>query len=200
MWILNGVQANIGRVRQHSDLSYWVSQEEIVSALGDDARSGHGPWALTPAIANLVKFRRRAEVQANFDSEIGALAFRVERKDDWDPHFAGMWADDEAASPGDPLAAARAFGRGIVWHLEGFDRVRQFMVEDFELSHRISEDEILAALGNPRAPYHGGMAPTAALVELIAARIGLRPLLDVEYQVNSSCRYGLATPSSGEPG
>ena len=197
MWILNGLQAKTGKVIQHRDLSYWMSDEEIVSALDDDARSGSGPWAITPVISDLLEFRQKAEIQANFDPEIGVLEFCVEREHNWDPIVSATWAEDKAESPRDPLAAARAGGRGTVWHLEGFDPVRQSMVEDFELSHRISEGEILSALGNPPTPYFGGLAPTKTLVGLIVARIGLRPHLgEIDYQVNPSSRYGFAVPSS----
>jgi len=195
MWVINGVQPSTGWVRQHGDLSYWMSGEEIVSALGPDARSGRGPWPATPEIEGLLSARQRIHrLQANFDPEIGVLEFFIERRDDWESLVAATWADDEAESPGDPLVAASAGGRDIIWNLEGFDLVRRFMVEDFELSHRISEAEILAALGNPPAPYYGGLPPTKTLADLIAARVGLDVHLnEVELQINSSSRYGPRT-------
>ena len=68
---------------------------------------------------------------------------------------------------------------------------RRFMVEEFELSHRISEDEIFTALGNPPEPYFGGLPPTEELLELISARINLDLRIeDVEYQINLNSRYG----------
>jgi hypothetical protein len=196
MWIINGVQPSTGWVRQHWDLSYWMSGEEIVSVLGRDASSGRGPWPATPEIEGLIAARRRIHrLQANFDEEIGVLQFFIERKDDWEPLVAATWADDEAEAPGDPLMAARAGRRDIIWNLEGFDLTRGFMVEDFELSHRISEAEILAALGNPPAPYYGGLPPTETLADLIAARIGLDVHVgEVELQINSSSRYGPESP------
>ena len=41
------------------------------------------------------------------------------------------------------------------------------MVEEFEISHRISENEILTMLGNPPEPYFGGLPPTEELLEVI---------------------------------
>jgi hypothetical protein len=40
MWIINGIDPDTGRVRQHGDLSYFLPDAEIVSAFGADARSG----------------------------------------------------------------------------------------------------------------------------------------------------------------
>lgn len=192
MWVINGVQPSTGWVRQHRDLSYWMSDEEIVSALGPDARSGGGPWPATREIERILGTRKRIGLlQANFDRKIGTLRFFIERKDDWEPLAAATWAQDEAESPGDPRAAARAGGRDITWHLEGFDLSRKFMVQDFQLSHRISEAEIIAGLGNPPAPYYGGLPPTKELADLIIAKIGLDIHLgEIELQVNSNSRYG----------
>jgi hypothetical protein len=201
MWIINGVEPSTGRVRQHDDLSYWMSDEEIVSALGADIRSDDGPWAITQAMVSTLEIRRRSGIQANFDRDIGALEFLAEHREDWETLVSATWFDDEAESPGDPVVAARAHGRDVVWHLEGFDRVRLFMVEDFELSHRISEAEILAALLDPPAPYYDGLPPTAQLVDLVVERIGLRLRLDqIDYQVNMSSRYGIVGQSTGFSG
>jgi hypothetical protein len=201
MWIINGIEPSAGRVRQHEDLSYWMSDEEIASALSTDVRFSSGPWPVTPELVNLLDSRRfLSGLQANFDPDIGILEFVIERKDDWEPLVVTTWADDKAKNPENPVLAARAGGREVIWHLEGFDRVRLFMVEDFELSHRISEDEILTALGSPQAPYYGGLPPTGGLVGLITGRIGLPLYLDeIDYQVNAASRYGHVGRSSTMP-
>jgi hypothetical protein len=193
MWVISGIQRDTGRIRQHDDLSYWLSDEEIIYGLGTDARSGRGPWSVTSGIAGIVASRQRTTgLQANFGREVGTLEFRVERMDEWEPIITATWADDEAQSPGNPLAAARADGRGIMLHLEGFDPVRMSMVEHFELTHRIPETDILTAIGNPPIPYYGGLAPTRELVDLINSRIGLILHRDeIDYQVNPASRYGL---------
>jgi hypothetical protein len=190
MWTITGVQSGTRRVRQHGDLSYWMSDDEVILAMGINARLGSGPWAATAVLESLLASRRGGGLQANLDPGIGALEFFVERRDTWNSLFAATWADDEARSPGHPVATARAEGRDTVWHLEGFDPVRMFMVEDFELSHRICESELFAVLGNPSAPYYGGKAPTKELVDLVNARIGLQLRCDeIDYQVNVSSRY-----------
>jgi hypothetical protein len=69
------------------------------------------------------------------------------------------------------------------------------MVEEFELSHRISDREILATLGNPPEPYFGGLPPTQELLELISERLNLDLQTEaVEYQINLSSRYGSDSP------
>jgi hypothetical protein len=194
MWIIEGAEPGSGRVRQHQDLSYFVSDDEVTSALGASARPGPGSWPVTSALELLLASRQGCPgLQANLGPDAGPLEFYAVHRDDWDSLAVASWAQDEARSPGCPKLAARAAGREVVWHLEGFDPARQFMVEDFELSHRISEPEIFAALGNPPHPYHGGLPPTSALADLIIGRIGL-PVRrgEVDYQVNSCSRYCLA--------
>jgi hypothetical protein len=193
MWIMNGIRPSTGQVRQHSDLSYWMSDREVVSALGLDAQSGDVPVAVTAALVNLLNSRRRVAggVQANFDRALGVLNFVVEHKMDWEPIIGATWIDDGADPPDAVEISSDALGRGVVWHLEGFDRKRLFMVEHFELSHRISEAEIRAALGISVVMYQGGLPPTPALLNLVDARIGLPLSLNyLDYQVNVGARYG----------
>jgi hypothetical protein len=146
---------------------------------------------VTSDLASLLASRQRTtELQANFDPAIGLLEFVAERRDDWESLAVGSWAEDEAQCPGNPKLAARTAGHEVVWHLEGFGLVRPFMVEHFELSHRITEAEILTALGEVPDPYYGGLPPAGALVDLITARIGLPVRFgEVKYQVNSCSRY-----------
>jgi hypothetical protein len=194
MWIINGVEPGTGRVRQHGDLSYFASDDEIVSALGVAAGAGGGSWPVTGDLESLLCSRVGcAGLQANFGEVVGRLELVAVRVDGWDSLAAGSWAADAAESPGMPVLAARAGGREVVWHLEGFDPdpVRHFMVEDFELSHRISEAEILAGVGGPPAPYYGGLPPAEPLVDLIRVRLGLPVRAgEVDYQVNACSRYG----------
>jgi hypothetical protein len=191
MWTITGVEPSTGRVRQHGDLSYWMSSSEIMSLLGVDVSSGGGPWAVTQPLESLLNARRRTALQANFDPDIGVLEFLVERRDEWDSFGTATWINDEAEVPGNPKAAARAGGREIVWHLEGFDPRRLFMVEDFELSHRIPDADILAGIADLPDHYYGGLPPSRGLVDLIEARIGLQICLkEIDYQVNACSRYG----------
>jgi hypothetical protein len=193
MWVINGIERGTGRIRQHGDLSYWVSDQDVVSVIGADVLAEPGPWLVSSDLESLVGSRQRTQsgFQASFDPQIGTLEFQVARMDGWEPICAGNWADDIANNPDDPAVAASAQGRGIVWHLEGFDRARLFMVEHFELSHRISESEILAALGNPPNPYYGGLPPTTDLMNLVNARIELLLSPDeLDYQLNTEARYG----------
>jgi hypothetical protein len=44
MWIINGVEADTGRVRQHWDLSYWMSGWEISTALNIGVQPDNGLW------------------------------------------------------------------------------------------------------------------------------------------------------------
>lgn len=193
MWIINGVEAGTNRVRQHWDLSYWMSDREILAALNIGVSSGGGLWPANSEIERTICARRRISgLRSDLDDKIGALDFVVECRGDWESLIPAAWSDDKAESPGDPHAAARANGRDSIWNAEGFSLDREFMVEEFELSHRISQDEILAALGNPPEPYFGGLPPTGRLLELIFDRINLDlQLEDVEYQINWSSRYGL---------
>jgi hypothetical protein len=196
MWIINGVEAGTHRVRQHWDLSYWMSDREISTALNIDTQSGNELWLADAEIESFVRARRGiSSLRSNLDEKIGALYFVVERRSDWESLLTATWSDDKAESPSDPQAAARAHGRDSVWIAEGFDLDRQFMVEEIELSHRISEHEIMAALGSPAEPYFGGLPPTEELLELISARIGLDLRVEeVEYQINLSSRYGSYLP------
>jgi hypothetical protein len=192
MWIINGVEADTGRVRQHEGLSYWMSDREISTALNIGVPPGNGLWPANVEIESVVCARRGiSSLRSNLDKKIGALYFVVEHRGDWEPLLAGTWSDDKAESPSDPRAAARVHGRDSFWCAEGFDWDRLFMVEQFELSHRISEHEILTALGSPPEPYFGGLPPTDELLELMSARINLDLRIgDVEYQINWSSRYG----------
>jgi hypothetical protein len=45
MWIINGAQPGTGRVRQHTALSYFMSDDEIMATLGGSVRLGAGPAA-----------------------------------------------------------------------------------------------------------------------------------------------------------
>ncbi len=201
MWIINGVEADTGRVRQHWDLSYWMSDWEISTALNIGAQPGNGLWPANAEIESVIRARRGiSSLRSNIDEKIGALYFVVEHRGDWEPLLAATWSDDKAESPSDPRAAARAHGRDSVWSAEGFNLDRRFMVEEFELSHRISEDEIFTALGNPPEPYFGGLPPTEGLLELISARINLDLRIeDVEYQINLNSRYGPDFPLQVAP-
>jgi hypothetical protein len=196
MWIINGVEVATDRIRQHWDLSYWMSDWEISTALNIGAQTGSGLWPANAEIEDVIRARRGiSSLRSNIDEKIGALYFVVERRGEWESILTATWSDDEAESPNDPRAAARAHGRDSVWSAEGFDLDRQFMVEEFELSHRISEREILATLGNPPEPYFGGLPPTRELLELISERLNLDLQAEaVEYQINLSSRYGSDSP------
>ncbi|HEY5394776.1 MAG TPA: hypothetical protein VIL16_05210 [Trebonia sp.] len=196
MWIINGVEAGTRRVRQQSDLSYWMSDWEISTALNIGAQPDDGLWPANAEIESFIRARRGiSSLRSNIDEKFGALYFVVEHRGDWESLLAATWSDDKAESPSDPQAAARAHGRDSMWCAEGFDLDRRFMVEEFELSHRISEHEIIAALGNPPEPYFGGLPPTEELLELMSARINLDLRIeDVEYQINLSSRYGSYFP------
>ena len=181
-----------------------MSDWEISTALNIGAQPGNGLWPANAEIESVIRARRGiSSLRSNIDEKIGALYFVVEHRGDWESLLAATWSDDKAESPRDPRAAARGHGRDSVWSAEGFDLDRRFMVEEFELSHRISEHEILTALGNPLEPYFGGLPPTEELLELISARINLDLRIeDVEYQINLSSRYESDFPLqvSGAPG
>ena len=196
MWIINGVEADTLRVRQHWDLSYWMPDWEISTALNIGVQPGNGLWPANAEIESVIRARRGiSSLRSNIDEKIGALYFVVEQRGDWESLLAATWSDDKAESPSDPRAAARAHGRDYVWCAEGFNLDRRFMVEEFELSHRISEHEILTALGNPPEPYFGGLPPTDELLGsyLQGLTLDLR-IEDVEYQINLNSRYGSYFP------
>lgn len=144
MWIINGVEVGTRRVRQHWDLSYWMSDVEILTALNIGPEPGNGPWPAHAEIASLIRERRGiSSLRSNIDENIGDLCFVVEQRPDWESLQDATWSDDKDESPGDPRAAARAHGRDSVWCAEGFHLDRRFMTQEFEISHRISEHEIL---------------------------------------------------------
>lgn len=200
MWIINGVDLEAGRVRQHDDLSYWMSDEEILSALSLDANAGLGPWRVTRDLEVIMKgrqygpSRKRGSLRANFGPKVGELGFFAENRIGWRSVVNGSWFEDMQGSPGNPCAAARDRGTAVTWCVEGFDRVSHFMMEQYAISHRIAESEMMDALGNPQGnwpePYFGG-AFTSEMARLFEARLGLGlDLAGLEYQVNVASRYG----------